>query len=543
MSSFDCVSQLTAMYDIVNAGVKPYPLFFTEAQCSQNKGMWPALPEDVTYETKLDVSHIMCEGHSSNIAECVLPMLGSLVLPDNLSVRIWPTDMPASAAGYIEYGNTAAMNLTADDLTKKKLMSKNAMDIPFNGSVLQNFKYGDLTFDDECKNGIKAGTGYSASGKLLSSNYSCGSPFNSMLAWTGPNLKIANGSYVGCSNDDCSADINYCTVVASGSFTPNSAFSNWNTFQSSGNTVTCGDVPIKEAGCGTGKTAGASGCACISNKTGAVNAIDQDDANVCDSGWHCPIACSFGNTCPCPHDDSCRCEDGAILVSGGVGYIEIAYNGKYGSSFILDQASACSGLTSSQFAGIKLTEYQSGTPLCDDIMNSVCLNSAFLEITEISKACSCITEKSAINAQFGAIDLPVQCFSESCNSNVPGVYKTSEESVSCDARLCQQTFILHGNAIVEQGQQNMICNGIEYNVKRALPVSASVPAFIPSISPPHLDETLGPTFFVVLGILLVLILLVVVWTIRRFAVHHKKEQEERKALVGSLTNIEQSLAR
>jgi hypothetical protein len=177
------------------------------------------------------------------------------------------------------------------------------------------------------------------------------------------------------------------------------------------------------------------------------------------------------------------------------------------------QTSYCLPGTPLKIAGIVIKRYTGGTPICDTIMRKSCASTAQLTLDpELLTACQCILEEKRLQSQFAGVNLPVQCFTTVCDIANPDVYRTAEQVEGCSARLCTQTLTVHGENILSQGFQEIICNGQVYNLTD-LPPAVSV-GFIEKDPASTAGINLGPVFYIALGLLLMMLILVFVWGVQ-----------------------------
>ncbi len=232
----------------------------------------------------------------------------------------------------------------------------------------------------------------------------------------------------------------------------------------------------------------------------------------------------------------CVCSDSAAVIRGSTKHIEIGLVTSNHQSATWEelQTEWCySGLS---VGGISISRYAPGTPSCDNLMRRVCSNVAELTVNPtLDKQCQCVIEEKVLQEQFVGISLPSACFSSLCNINSLDVYKTKQQLTGCDSRLCSQLLSVHGIALLAQGVQEVLCNGIIYDVSRVA-TNGDVP-LVSQVVPSYGSFVVGPVLYLSVAILLMLFVLCVIWIVRRIRNKRREnaitQQEFERSLLSS----------
>ena len=170
-------------------------------------------------------------------------------------------------------------------------------------------------------------------------------------------------------------------------------------------------------------------------------------------------------------------------------------------------------------------------------MRQTCANTATLTLNSDTLAsCQCILEEKRLRAQFAGIDLPIQCFTTVCNIENTDVYKTAEQVSGCSARICSQTLSVHGNDIMAQGFQQIICNGEVFTLN-TFGAASPVPLVSQADQEAPPGPELGPVFYVAVALLVVMLVLMVVWGIRRFRAVRRIHKQQRQDIEMKLLQV------
>ncbi len=226
---------------------------------------------------------------------------------------------------------------------------------------------------------------------------------------------------------------------------------------------------------------------------------------------------------------SCTATDDNTFVSGSTKQIQISFANSDNKVVTWEELQTQWCTKGVSIAGISISRYTNGTPTCDAIMEAACSNTAHLTINpELDTQCTCVNEQKSLEARFADLNIPSQCFSAVCNiANNTDVYKLHSQLSGCSARLCSQVLSIHGSSIFLESSESIICNGTVYSVSDVPDVS-SVP-LVSQVQPSYGAYTLGPTFYIVLGVLVMLFVVSLLWGIRaiRAKSREKKLAQEK----------------
>ena len=250
----------------------------------------------------------------------------------------------------------------------------------------------------------------------------------------------------------------------------------------------------------------------------------------------------YGSLCGCVcEDDTCQnCVNGLskcgcnsdVTMNGNLQKVSVQSK----TDWETQQFLYCTGQQPLSIGGIPIQRYGNGQIACDSIVTSFCLNTAETTANpSYAKACACIFEQQRINLMFSGLQFPVQCFASICNDDDPTVYKTTQQSVSCSAKLCEEIISVNGTAISLQGYQTLYCDGETYSVDSTTGGTSPVPTISANFSGPSIH--LNATFYVALGLLAIMVLLLTIFGIRKFVLQRKQQQIQKKQITSAIEGL------
>lgn len=579
--SADCATAVGEMVDAVEYGSQPWPIFFSDLGCSS--GQWPPQGYDlsnITLNTPFSLRLAACnqapgvpaelisssETNTINSTDCFLPLIQSGIVPPGFKITFYaanPTDQVQPPFAPPVPGGTVTVDpgvfvLINSAAVVNPLINPNSLLLIQEGSSAPRWGSsvigapGSTTCSDGNTTYTASDVGpwypppswpyansdaqsqalqalFDGDGKQKLSLYSCGSPF-----WPSLTSVLRNNDTYGTPQSDGAgnwnlfvrgvqsfADGGFCfstsafaraaTTGSNNSYLLNHYVDSTKTCGPGGPTYTTGDCigSLPAFGAGVPPPSGdfnIKGCACHNN---------PDNPNYC----------AIGDTCQCPTQ---------MQGNGSLDRVQIELvNG----SWEIQQFLYCVGLERFTLGGFPIQRYGSGngdgTVACDPIVTTLCQNTAFVASNpQYAKACSCVLEQQRFNIQFAGLDLPVQCFSSICANNDPAVYRTTQQSQGCSARLCSQIITINGSAIAAEGYQTLLCDGTPYVINTTTNVSPGPVPIVTATVPSNLN--LGPTFYIALGLLGVMVLLLVAWGIRKGVLTHRQQQQQRHEVLQAL---------
>lgn len=552
-----CLIQVASLIAGIEAGTQPGPVFYSGPDC--NVSQFPAVGEafvpSLINGTRLDLRAMTCKleegGPPSPFREppradrdfppantmskkaCPLPAIRSMIIPDGLVVTFFAhTDAEASRIvadpGVIVLSNT-------NEAAKKGIVR---ISTDFNTTL----KWGSSVPDEKTKalgGPCAKSTGdawYNSEGKMLRSLLSCGTPFwpslasviltgneSAPYALAGDGTRYFRGNagtfprVIRTDLDQYNTGRIYCR----------SKYGNTSGCASFGNAY---PARFGCAGRVPSFTYSTGDCLAIKSDVQGDGDAPGDRANaLCKPGPFSEDAKDF----PPPSDFRCYCGTNRA-INGSAKDITVAYEA---GSWEAQQFLFCTSSKPMTLGGVRIRRYGQGTPACDAIVPNLCANSAFVStVANAVKACTCVNEEIRLRNQFSGLNMPVQCFSAACSTNSPGVYRTAAQLENCSARICRQIIYISGSQISAEGYQSLLCNGQVYSVEKALlPIPTDGDSNQVVTGPT--DLTLGPEFYIALGLLLFMVIILIVFAVRRFVVSRRAKQEENAAILSSLRNV------
>lgn len=542
-----CSVILASVLNDLESGAFPQPVFFAWDHCRQ--GRWPSTRESLTldmYGTTIPRTRI-CNSQSK--ALCPTPMWLSMVLPPNIRVTFESytnNNDPEILSRVLEPGFTkiygsdySTTNFLEDVSTTSQLTwfshASNGEPKKANGGtdncatpVTSNSYYTPLENNTDP---TKCNDTHPYNCKMMQSTISCQSPlWPSFFPVSAQSYRVnsPDSLWTGCVRlqripaDDVPGTDNYCVQFGVGNIEETVIATAW-----SNPGAACNVQPW------TSHSGFFNACGCLANLSEArSNQNPTHFNNITPSSCgtrNCGMCTMLFVPNPTPVDRSCACTDDTFTVQGSVQSIVIDFvdDNKNVITWPQLQLLWCSkGLS---LAGVKVELYTSGTPYCDSIMRTGCLNTADLTLNpDLQIACQCIIEEKKLKEQFAGIDLPSQCFSAACNDSTPGVYKTREQLSGCSARLCQQVLTVNGTAMLAQGFQEVVCNATLYNVA-ALQPAGDVPLVSQVPTSSYGGFELGPPFYVAVGVFAVMLVLIIVYVIQTIRASRRSKQLKNEA--------------
>lgn len=545
----NCALAVSDLIDLLEAGGRPFPVFFANTYCENNGEQWPSqlnyLSGDSVINQRLNLqdTRFACQlpafpGVSESpipnvpIEQCPLPAIVSGIIPPNLEIFFETnddtliTDRIAESGGIVLDTQNTSQNL----LTISYSSSNNGK----NGS--SSLTWGSQsTRGGECEEKFEAGyTGTNSGSTLKTTNFSCGAPFWPSLTATLPNLnnnvlggpgesstlKTDDGkSWLSCSNayQIDSQPSGVCSSGQTNDATPYFNYASNSMFQPAQ-----GSDQFKQPDALTLTTTPVqyNRCECLATYGELLTVIDEvfNDAAICD------CVKNAGGGCTLPR---ATCYQGAS-VGANLKYITVTEKVPW-TNKVLEY---CTG-TRLAISGVPVQRYGNGTPACDPIVEELCQNSAELAANPAyQKLCTCILQEKRLQEQFAGLNLPVQCFAEVCNDDDPGVYKTVQMQQGCSARLCLQIVEINGSAIASQGYQKLLCNGETYSVSAVSATTSVVPTI--SVNPEGSGISLGLPFFIALGLIVVMIILLIAWGVRKAILSRERRKLLQQRITSSL---------
>ena len=510
--STNCTLQIAAEVDALNAGGIPFPIFFRDAECGNNQ--WPEPGETLQESFRGSQGFVLrtqaCPGAGSpektvpptelKFSDCPLPLIRSVIVPSDISLKFYayPT-----TNGRIKDPGKYLMNKTTNNIWKINDSSRGSNNDKWGTSqqsgtscATNNNYPADPYFQNS---NVKIW--WDATKQLKISNLSCDQPFWPSLAGVYGDLRLVPGQ------EAYQIQRGFCGVEF-----PNS-------IDFEGFTTGSGSLASYFTGNRVSKTCTGVG---INTSGDCVPPFDgfRQLGSLAPQGCVCPI---IDNCNPCICQEDWR-------IYGNVDKVSITFTG--GNDWTSQQVEYCTGRQLS-LGGIPVNRYGNGTLACDPIMEQLCQNTAALTANPAyQKACTCILEQKRLDVQFDGLNLPVQCFTDVCAEDDPGVYKTTNQSQGCSARLCEQIVNINGSAIASEGFQSITCDGEKINISGPTTSVSTVPIVSPDFGQSGIN--LGPTFFVALGLLILMVVLLVAWGIRQYVLNRRAKQIRKAQLVNVL---------
>lgn len=531
MGSPACASAIQSVIEAVEFGTKPYPIFFTDKDCL--KGQWP--PQGETWPERLigipfDLRAQACTTDGTTPApaylsdtagngfppialdNCPLPVIQKMFLPTIYTYKF--TAMDATPGGpNIAVQNPGAVSI---DGANSGYIQQNIWVVdPSAQSANKGLVWGSSTVgpfgSPDCKYSPSPAPFVqffdSRTNNPTFTLNSCGLPFWPSLYGIDTTLDTfteGNLNYWTIGNQACSAP------------TPGAVTTN---------EVLGGNSDIFQ--CQKSSDVGYSFQDCLPSKIVAEQYLSI-----------LPLPPSLPTMCACTpgincYDENgrCSCQDN-LRLSGSLETVELV---PQAGSWEFQQFVYCVGLQQFSIVGIPIQRYGNSTVACDPIVTSLCQNTAFLATnSQYNKACSCVLEQQRFNIQFAGLNLPVQCFGSACSNDDPHVYRTVNQSQGCSARLCSQIITIDGSAISAEGFQTMLCDGEEYVINN----TGTSPGIVPIVTATQPSTvSLGPTFFIALGLLALMVVLLIAWGIRKWVTTKREKDKQRKLILQSVENI------
>jgi hypothetical protein len=585
-----CESILPGLIDEFQSGTPIYPVFFSGKDCSGKR--WPQSANEfkLLEHVGTDIQSVLCEGHHN----CRIPIIQSMILPKNMRVEMVANKKlengdPASEY-VLEYG---ALNLYSDNESITDNIAADLVSSPFSwNSDYENCTSGEI---DGCKGNAADpvnnrlddkleqcytqlplttyanGGNMFIDGKMLATLVSCGVPLVPSLI--GLDLTRFNAESTS-ENSIPRCDEN---IITSGSPSDMSE-SRWKSSicaplngmyknlydridansEFIKNEYNIGDKYSMEAltsraGWGTyNDKYGLQTCGCMTNAPigeheKVIYTISPSSEEKCP-----PSSCG---TCEYTTIDTSLSITGIYksvcigrdVIRGSVGGFRINYIDaprniakKTGGNVITwEETQLILCVTGMTLGGVEIKSYGRASPTCDPIVRLACSSTvATTTSSVVETACGCVEQERKLKSQFIGIDLPIQCFSTLCSLTDSDIYKTVSQSRGCNAKLCEQTLRIHGQSMVAQGTQTIVCDSKIYNLEDLPPVGKSpfVNQAGVTLTPldPAAEFVFGPVFYVSLGLFAVLLLLLSIWGIRKtraYRRHTKMRKEEIESLL------------
>jgi hypothetical protein len=539
-----CSSIISQIIDDLESGGMPKIYFFSSFDCAG--GQWPidsSFFSESMYNTPI-LALTICPQGLEKLA-CPVPAVVSMAFAPNLRVTFYGNDSASGVNARVkEIGRT---NFYSADPVYAQ--TAHIADLTINQGVLQwyssdptcqqgekNGCHKDQPEPDNCVNPVS--TPFDTDGKLLHSMISC----NSQL-W--PSFGGINvGKYIDGTGD---TTWDSCKTLSSNPDQATFAFDRQDfcvqkgfaTIENLQYQTTWSDQSTLN-NCGSGNAGFFQACSCVANLAEAQDSsLPKTYTNNfgSESGSCSPNFCGACNAEVnfIDHHFSCACAEGATLVLGSTKQIEIGFvtNDNKSATWEEVQVEWCvSGLS---VGGINIARYTSGTPTCDAVMRRACSSTSHLTVNPtLDKQCQCVIEEKVLQEQFSNIQLPSACFSSLCNINGADVYKTKQQLTGCDGRLCSQILSIHGVALLAQGVQEVLCNGVVYDVSRVA-TDGDVP-LVSQVVPSYGGFVVGPAIYVSAALLAILFVLCVIWIVRRIRNKRREnaitQQEFETSLLG-----------
>ena len=528
-----CAYAAVEMIDALESGVKPWPVFFAGDNC--DIGQWPPKGQALEphfYNAIFDLRANACPASPATGAmgvltqeNCPLPAIQTALIPPNL--RLVFHTVISSLTPAIRDPGIFILEPENPNISKsifkvdKTNASKSVWGSLFNGRGAGSMPcaYTGTNYDASFDQAAKAYfDGDGGPYRAKHTNLSCGVPFWPSLASVDQNLGLTGINWnmllstsgtVGTCTGGTEAEPNTFCTTATNMGTPNNV-----ALQTVTNLAGVLKCPANTLG--SSYTFGD----CVTHGLNAQN----NSGSVCN--------CESVHDGQPPHCKSCNgdnqpCHCDPIYQShGNVGNLEI---NEVASDWTTQQFLYCTGIEKLNFGGINIQRYGNGSKSCDPIVESFCTSSSNLLNPSYKKACSCVIEQKRIEAQFSGLELPVNCFSSVCSDDDPTVYKTSQQSIGCSAKICKQILDINGQSISEQGYQSVLCDGVTYNTE-SFKVSGSP---VPLVTKTGLSSGgihLGIAFYISIGVLVIMVVLTVTWGIRKFVLQRRSQKAGQKKL-------------
>lgn len=537
-----CASALISMVNYVEAGGAPYPLFFQEQSCASKQFPAPGNQVGRNWDTPNSFAQSdVCPNANPDV--CV-PAFQSAIIPNHFNVKFtanWSTGVPSIPTFVSEQGeydlctyDTLPTYLTGltylgnvgSNIWLLNPLVENSKTVAYNTGRRWHYVTNSVTgpcgtattpspqgIGSLCGNCTRSSEPceyetYSSNGLLVQSIFSCGSPFwptfGPFVINSDATFAINNGVYWQ-GPDAGDQETTYCV----------SAIPNLFNFRALSNSCTrsngqCANWYETCVEYGNMTAVGYTALACLTTEPNFNKIYTSEYGYQCGGN-------AGGTVC-----------SGPTRTGASVG----SYTVTRESTFATEQIAACLGTTIS-IGGFEVQRYANGTPACDVIMADLCSNTAAIAANPAYQtACTCILEQKRLELQYAGLDMPVECFSEVCNVNTPGVYRTSKQKLGCNARICLQIVNVNGSDIVDDGYQSLTCNGQKYDLQ-AVSASGSVVLVTPTIANGKVH--LGIAFFVALGVLGITLLLLLIWGVRKGVLQKRKKDQQRRLVTRALT--------
>lgn len=549
--------------DQLEAGQQTYPILFSGGNCDLTQypsadGNWPNVgPAAVNLRT------LACQqsagvpaalDENSNISllpldTCPLPAIRSMIIPDNFTMTFYT---PSGVVGRVF--DPGAVIVTTKDTSNNILV--------IDTSSTSSLKWGSSSTNPPggaCKTDTASDFFWGSNGTMRQSIYSCGAGFFPSLSSvtltnadpsnpygkSGTNWIKGLASEYGPYNAPSDAQfIGYCSTLY-GQTAGSRAAGDLNDDNASGTSwyYMC-------SGAGNHSSVTYSTGECLMSQSVASNlpftynqyfGVNPNDSPANNNAIF--AICSQFRDCDGDGGGGCRDNDNTLDSRKCSCQKAYATNGNVENlSFTSDfswsgwQFQYCSGQQNLQIGGINIERYGHGTPACDEIMPSMCSDTAFLSANpSLVPSCACITEQNRLQALFSSVDVPISCFSSACSQEGnPYVYQTATQTAGCSARLCSQFISVNGTALSANGFQTLTCNGDVYDVATIQVSVTGVPqlSIVATAPTPSLDST----FYVALGILILMVILLAMYSIRVFVLRRRANSERRQLEAETLTS-------
>ncbi len=553
-----CGIHIAQLVDHFEGGGSPLPIFFSGTDCTGHK--WP--PDfsfiDRTYAkvyTRADV----CS--STRVADCPVPYIQSMIVSPNLRIEFVANDLspgetvPSRLPARIQefgqlnlYGDKIDKNIIADTgKTKEDALIWNSAACPNKGEDVCE----PGVIDGKCLFPLVGVENFTDDGKLLKSMVSCNSPFYPSfigvnVARISPNERFTN-RWPSCRVSDINGHLDTSGIleresvcdytITNGRLSIETAayvalrnnrpaardfFSN----VPRGMTTCPGNLSVVP---GTF----AQACSCIANAQETMSSSNLDfKERFCPALLPCTGDCRPGVAGGCIKTNnfvlrtlqsSCTCGGDVPKIEGSIKNFKLTLvDGSREVDFDTLQSIWCTrGLT---VAGVPIQRYTQGSEVCDSVMRKTCLDTGRLvDEPDFLDTCECILEEKKLQSQFAGLDLPSHCFTSTCSTSRGRAYRTKPQATGCSAKLCSQTLSIHGNQILMQGFQEVVCNGTVFNLEKVGPVQPLAVEETPQIQTS--EVRFGLFFFVIVGIMALLVFLALLWGARSLVL--RKRQKTR----------------
>ena len=556
-----CGAFVAQIIDHLEGGGAPVPVLFSGLNCTG--ATWP--PDftfvDPTFK-KIYTRNDVCS--SARKADCPVPVVRSMVLSPNLRIEFHANDLsqgesvPARLPDRIqEFGQ---LNLYGDKLENnviKDMGSDATTAMVWNSAVCAR------KGEDVCEPGVTdgncllppiAGESFAENGKLLRSMVSCNSPF--YPSFLGVNVeRIFSGESFSnqwplCRVSDIDGHLDtsqaidregVCdyTVTNGRLSIETAAYVALRNNRPSdrgfadpfprGMTTCPGNLNVVPGSF-------AQACSCIANADEALSRANVDfKQRICPVIGPCTGDCRPGVSGGCvlvtgflrSLQSSCTCGGDVPRIEGSVKSFKLTLvDGDREVDFETLQSIWCKRGVS--IAGVPIQRYTPGTETCDAIMRRSCLDSGrLINEPEFLDTCECILEEKKLQAQFAGVDVPSHCFTAVCSTNRAGVYRSRAQTEGCSAKICSQTLAIHGNGILMQGFQEVVCNGTVFNLDR-IAEARSLEFDQGDVDVSSADVRFDMTFFLVLGVMTLFVVLALLWGIRTLVIRRRSKTNMKK---------------